>query len=46
MNSKHKAKVEQREAKQKKQADRIVWGVIIGLIVLALIFSISYSLNN
>ena len=46
MNQKHQAKVAQREEKQKKQAERVVWGVIIGLIVLASIFSISYSLSN
>lgn len=45
MNQKHQIKVEQREAKQKKQAERVVWGIIIGLIVLAMVFCISYSLG-
>lgn len=45
MNQKHQAKVNKREAKQEKQAQMVVWGVIIGLIVLALAFVISYSLT-
>lgn len=46
MNQKHQAKVNNREAKQKKQAETVIWGIIIGLIVLALVFCITYSLNN
>lgn len=46
MNQKHQAKVNNREAKQKKHAETVIWGIIIGLIVLALVFCISYSLNN
>lgn len=46
MNQKHQAKVEQRNAKQKKQAEHVIWGIIIGLIVLAATFCIAYSLNN
>lgn len=46
MNQKHQAKVEHRDAKQKKQAEIVIWGIIIGLIVLALIFVITYALNN
>ena len=46
MNQKHQAKVNNREAKQKKQAETVIWDIIIGLIVLALVFCISYSLNN
>ncbi len=46
MNEKHQAKVNHREAKQKKQAETVIWGIIIGLIVLALVFCISFSLNN
>ncbi len=46
MNYKHQAKVEKREAKQKKQAEYVIWGIIIGLIVLAAIFVISYSVSN
>lgn len=46
MNPKHQAKVDKREAKQKKQAEYVIWGIIIGLIVLAAIFVISYSVSN
>ncbi len=46
MNQKHQAKVNHREAKQKKQAETVIWGIIIGLIVLALVFCISFSLSN
>ena len=46
MNQKHQAKVEHREAKQKKQVETVIWGIIVGLIMLALIFCISFSLNN
>lgn len=46
MNQKHQQKVENRTAKQKKQAERVIWGIIIGLIVLAAAFSITFSLNN
>ena len=45
MNQKHKAKVDKRNAKQEKQAQMVIWGIIIGLIVLALAFVISYSLS-
>ena len=45
MNQKHKAKVNKRNAKQEKQAQMVIWGIIIGLIVLALAFVISYSLS-
>jgi len=46
MNEKHQAKVEKREAKQKKQAEYVIWGIIIGLIVLAAAFSTSFILSN
>ncbi len=46
MNKKHQTKVENRNAKQKKQAEYVIWGIIIGLIVLAAIFSVTFSLNN
>ena len=46
MNQKHQTKVNNREAKQKNQAETVIWGIIIGLIVLALVFCITYSLNN
>ena len=45
MNQKHKAKVEKRTAKQEKQAQMVIWGIIIGLIVLALAFVITYSMS-
>lgn len=46
MNQKHQAKVEHREAKQKKQAEIVIWGIIIGLIVLAFIFVLINAMNN
>ena len=45
MNQKHQARVNKRNAKQEKQAQIVIWGIIIGLIVLALAFVISYSLS-
>ena len=41
MNQKHQARVNKRNAKQEKQAQMVIWGIIIGLIVLALAFVIS-----
>ena len=46
MNQKHQAKVEHREAKQKKQAEIVIWSIIAGLIVLGLAFVLTYSLSN
>ena len=45
MNQKHQAKVEKRNAKQEKQAQMVIWGIIIGLIVLALAFVVTYSMS-
>lgn len=44
MNKKHQAKLKAREAREKRQARRVINGIFIGLIFLMVVFLISYYL--
>ena len=41
MNKKHQAKLKAREAREKRQARRVINGIFIGLIFLMVVFLIS-----
>lgn len=42
MNKKHQAKLKARAAREKRQARRVINGIFIGLILLMVVFLISY----
>ena len=44
MSEKSRMRAKQREEKQQKQADRIIKGICIGLIVITLVVMVLYSL--
>lgn len=46
MNKKHQMKVKAREAKQEQQAKKVVNGIFVALVLLAVLMGIAYCLYS